>query len=102
MCEGVGSFIPAWASGRASMQELWGLSSDRVAVNVSRESMKVTSVDTSTESRVIGSISGRGIRKDPGASTAPTYISYYRAYPNASESRAVVCVRGRLPRMIAD
>ena len=65
-CEGVGSFIPAWASGRASMQELWGLSSDRVAVNVSRESMKVPSVDTSTESRFIGPTSGRGIRKDPG------------------------------------
>ncbi len=60
------SFIPAWASGRASMQELWGLSCDRVAVNVSRESMKVSSVDTSTESRVIGPTSGRGIRKDPG------------------------------------
>ena len=71
------AFIPAWASGRASMQELWGLSCDRVAVNVSRESMKVPSVDTSTESRVIGPTSGRGIRKDPGrASTAPTYISY--------------------------
>ena len=37
-----------------------------VAVNVSRESMKVPAVDTSTESRVIGLTSGRGIRKDLG------------------------------------
>ena len=53
-------FVPAWASGRASMQELWGLPSDRVTVTVSKESLKVLSVDTSTERRVIGSTSETG------------------------------------------
>jgi hypothetical protein len=42
------------------MQELWGLPSDRATVTVSKESMKVLSVDTSTERRVIGSTSETG------------------------------------------
>ena len=31
-----GDFVPARASGRASLQEMWGLSSDRVTMIVSR------------------------------------------------------------------
>ena len=44
----------AGASGRACPQEPWGLPSDKVTVNASRESVKGPSVDTTTERRVIG------------------------------------------------
>ena len=59
-------FVPAWALGRASMQERWGLPSDRVTVTASKESMKVPSVDTSTERRALARPPRRGICEDPG------------------------------------
>ena len=63
----VGNFyVPAWASGRASMQEMWGSSKMiGLQVNVNRESMNVTSVDTSTESRFIGPTSETGYPQGP-------------------------------------
>ena len=58
-------FVPAGASGRACPQEPWGLPSDKVTVNASRESVKGPSVDTSTERRVIGSTSETGYPRGP-------------------------------------
>ena len=60
-----GDSVPARPSGRASLQEPWGLPSDKVTVNASRESVKGPSVDTSTERRVIGSTSETGYPRGP-------------------------------------
>ena len=66
-------FVPARASGRASLQELWGLSSD---------------------SAPLAQPLRRGIREDPGRDQLCT------ACILAPEISDTVCVRGRLPRTI--
>ena len=66
-----------------------------VAVNVSRERMKVSPVMQLPKAGSLASPLRRGIREDPGRDQLYTCIL-------APESRTIVCVRGRLPRMIAD
>ena len=62
-----------------------------VAVNVSRERMKVSPVMQLPKAGSLASPPRRGIREDPGRDQLYTCIL-------APESRTIVCVRGRLPR----
>ena len=55
---------------------MWGLPSDRVTVTVSRESMKVISVDTITERRALARPPRQGIREDPGRNQLCTVSVY--------------------------
>ena len=43
-----GDFVPARASGRASLQEMWGLSSDRVTMTVSRVTERTIGLTSKT------------------------------------------------------
>ena len=42
------SFVPARASGRASLQELWGLPSDKATMTVSRDSERTIGLTSET------------------------------------------------------
>ena len=55
-----GDFVPARPSGRASLQEPWGLPSDKVTMVVSRVSERTIGNGSTSETP------RRGIREDPG------------------------------------
>ena len=61
-----GDFVPARASGRASLQEMWGLSSDRVTLIVRR-----------VTERTIGLTSKTGYLEDPGRDQLCTMCTVY-------------------------